>query len=396
MNVVFISPHFPLYFHNFCSRLKERGVNVLGIGDEDYNLISNETKNAVTEYYKVSNLENFEEVENACKFYENKYGKIDWIESQNEYWLEMEATLRSKFNVNTGTKIENMSPMKYKSKMKDVYKKANIPVARYDYVKTLESCIDFANKVGYPIIAKPDNGVGANSTYKLNNEHEIRRFFNERDESVVYIIEEFIKGHVETFDGIADSNKNVLIASSHVMLSSIMDCVNEKQEARFYCQPVKNRDIETIGKKAVKAFDTRSRFFHFEFFRLDEDKEGLGKKGDLVGLEVNMRAPGAYMPDIINYTYDVDVYSIWADMLIHDKSFVDIDRKYSVGDVSRRDGVKYKNSIDYVKNKYNDKILVDVNVPKVLSEAMGDRVLLARSKDENDLFNIMNLVTEKI
>ena len=396
MNVVFISPHFPFYFHNFCSRLKERGVNVLGIGDEDYNLISNEAKNAVTEYYKVSNLENFEEVENACKFYENKYGKIDWIESQNEYWLEMEATLRSKFNVNTGTKIENMSPMKYKSKMKDVYKKANIPVARYDYVKTLESCIDFANKVGYPIIAKPDNGVGANSTYKLNNEHEIRRFFNERDESVVYIIEEFIKGHVETFDGIADSNKNVLIASSHVMLSSIMDCVNEKQEARFYCQPVKNRDIETIGKKAVKAFDTRSRFFHFEFFRLDEDKEGLGKKGDLVGLEVNMRAPGAYMPDIINYTYDVDVYSIWADMLIHDKSFVDIDIKYSVGYVSRRDGVKYKNSIDYVKNKYNDKILVDVNVPKVLSEAMGDRVLLARSKDENDLFNIMNLVTEKI
>ena len=396
MNVVFISPHFPLYFHNFCSRLKERGVNVLGIGDEDYNLISNEAKNAVTEYYKVSNLENFEEVENACKFYENKYGKIDWIESQNEYWLEMEATLRSKFNVNTGTKIENMSPMKYKSKMKDVYKKANIPVARYDYVKTLESCIDFANKVGYPIIAKPDNGVGANSTYKLNNEDDIRRFFNERDESVVYIIEEFIKGHVETFDGIADSNKNVLIASSHVMLSSIMDCVNEKQEARFYCQPIKNRDIETIGKKAVKAFDTRSRFFHFEFFRLDEDKEGLGKKGDLVGLEVNMRAPGAYMPDIINYTYDVDVYSIWADMLIHDKSFVDIDRKYSVEYVSRRDGVKYKNSIDYVKNKYNDKILVDVNVPKVLSEAMGDRVLLARSKDENDLFNIMNLVTEKI
>ena len=56
MNVVFISPHFPLYFHNFCSRLKERGVNVLGIGDEDYNLISNEAKNAVTEYYKVSNF----------------------------------------------------------------------------------------------------------------------------------------------------------------------------------------------------------------------------------------------------------------------------------------------------------------------------------------------------
>ena len=392
MNVVFISPHFPLYFHNFCSRLKERGVNVLGIGDEDYNLISNEAKNAVTEYYKVSNLENFEEVENACKFYENKYGKIDWIESQNEYWLEMEATLRSKFNVNTGTKIENMSPMKYKSKMKDVYKKANIPVARYDYVKTLESCIDFANKVGYPIIAKPDNGVGANSTYKLNNEDDIRRFFNERDESVVYIIEEFIKGHVETFDGIADSNKNVLIASSHVMLSSIMDCVNENQEARFYCQPIKNRDIETIGKKAVKAFDTRSRFFHFEFFRLDEDKEGLGKKGDLVGLEVNMRAPGAYMPDIINYTYDVDVYSIWADMLIHDKSFVDIDRKYLVGYVSRRNNTDYLHSMEEVYEKYGDKIMANMDIPPIFSDAMGDNVLLFRSKSKDEIFEIISFI----
>lgn len=396
MNVVFISPHFPLYFHNFCSRLKERGVNVLGIGDEDYNLISDETKKAVTEYYKVSNLENFKEVENACKFYENKYGKIDWIESQNEYWLEMEASLRSKFNVNTGTKIENMSSMKYKSKMKDVYKKANIPVARYEYVKSLKSCIDFANKVGYPIVAKPDNGVGANCTYKLNNEDDIYMFFSERDENVVYIIEEFIKGHVETFDGIADSNKNVLISSSHVMLSSIMDCVNEKQEARFYCQPTKNTDIEYIGKRVVKAFDTRSRFFHFEFFRLSEDKKGLGKKGDLVGLEVNMRAPGAYMTDMINYTYDIDVYSMWADMLVYDKCFVDVDRKYSVGYVSRRDGVKYKNSIDEIKNKYKDKILIDVDVPKVLSEAMGDKVLLARSKKEEDLFDIIDFTTEKI
>ena len=44
----------------------------------------------------------------------------------------------------------------------------------------------------------------------------------------------------------------------------------------------------------MKAFNTRSRFFHFEFFRLNEDKEGVGKKGDILGLEVNMRPPGAF------------------------------------------------------------------------------------------------------
>ena len=104
--------------------MKSRGINVLGIGDASYESISNETKDALTEYYKVNNLEDYEEVYRACAYFTWKYGKIDWIESQNEYWLELEATLRNEFNVTTGPKIQNMSHIKYKSKMKDVYKKA--------------------------------------------------------------------------------------------------------------------------------------------------------------------------------------------------------------------------------------------------------------------------------
>ena len=33
MNFVFISPHFPENYWNFCDRLRANGVNVLGIGD---------------------------------------------------------------------------------------------------------------------------------------------------------------------------------------------------------------------------------------------------------------------------------------------------------------------------------------------------------------------------
>lgn len=395
VNVIFISPHFPLYFHNFCSRLKEKGANVLGIGDADYNSISKDTKDSLTEYYKVSDLENFDEVYKACEFFKEKYGEIGWIESQNEYWLETEASLRSNFNVNTGTKIEKMAPMKYKSKMKEVYKKAGIPVARYDFVSDYESAISFTKETGYPIVVKPDNGVGAMSTYKLKNDDELAYFFATKNNNITYIMEEFVCGHVETFDGITDSNKNVLISSSHIMLKSIMDCVNEHSDTAFYSQPTKGSDIEEIGTKVVKGFDTRSRFFHFEFFRLDEDKEGLGKKGDLVGLEVNMRAPGAYMPDMINYTYDVDVYSIWADMLIQDKALVDIERKYFVGYASRRNDISYENSFKDIMNKYKNEIMLDVEVPKVLSDAMGNYVFIFRSKEEDKLMEIINDILKR-
>ena len=384
MNVVFISPHFPLYFHNFCSRLKIRGVNVLGIGDANYSEISNETKDSLSEYYRVDSLENYDEVYKAVAYYISKYGRIDFVESQNEYWLETDARIRTDFNINSGTKYEDLAVMKYKSKMKDIYKSIGLNAARYCLVDTFENALAFVEKVGYPIVVKPDNGVGASSTYKLKNQSELEYFFATKDNRV-YIMEEYVNGHVETYDGITDSNKNILIANSTIMLNSIMDNVNENCDTAFCNRFVAGSDIEEVGKKVVQAFDTRSRFFHFEFFRLDADKEGLGKKGDLIGLEVNMRAPGAYMPDMINFSYETDVYTIWADMLIYDKCFMDVKQKYLVAYIGRRDGIDYMLSNDQINQKYGDLVMLDVDVPEALSAAMGNHVFMVRAENQEHL-----------
>ena len=67
-------------------------------------------------------------------------------------------------------------------------------------------------------------------------------------------------------------------------------------------------ELRDVGFRTIKAFGAKSRFFHCEFFRLNEDKEGLGQKGDYVALEVNMRPAGGYTPDLINYANSVDCY----------------------------------------------------------------------------------------
>ena len=395
MNVVFISPNFPLYFYNFCARLKERGINVLGIGDAPYGNLPQETKNSVTEYYKVDNLENYEEVYRACAYFTWKYGKIDWIESQNEYWLELEATLRNEFNVTTGPKIQDMASIKYKSKMKDVYKKVGIPTARYRLVDDYLATKAFANRVGYPVIVKPDNGGGASSTYKLKNDDELDYFFATKDPHVQFIIEEMVPGHVETFDGITDSHKNILISTSHVMLNSIMDNVNDASDTAFYSQPVEGLDLSEVGKRAVDAFDAKRRYFHFEFFRLDEDREGLGKKGDIVGLEVNMRAPGAYMPDMQNFAYDVDVYTIWADMIKYDQCYYELDRKYWVAYTGRREGIWYMHNYDQIREKYGDKIALETDVPEALAAAMGNHVFITKATTKEELFEQIRYILKR-
>ena len=131
MNFVFISPHFPHTYWNFCDRLKRNGVNVLGIGDCPYDALSQEVKNSLNEYYKVNSLENYDEVFRAVAFFSFKYGKIDWLESNNEYWLEQDAKLRTDFNITTGVQADAIGAFKSKSAMKPFYAKAGVPSARH-------------------------------------------------------------------------------------------------------------------------------------------------------------------------------------------------------------------------------------------------------------------------
>ena len=96
MNFIFVSPHFPNTYWNFCDRLHRNGVNVLGIGDAPFDEIPGELKHCLTEYYRVDNLGSYEEMLRAVAYFTFHYGKIDWIESNNEYWLEMDAQLRDR------------------------------------------------------------------------------------------------------------------------------------------------------------------------------------------------------------------------------------------------------------------------------------------------------------
>ena len=155
-NFIFISPNFPANYWKFCRELKNNGFNVLGVGDCPYDNLSLELKRSLNEYYKVSSLENYDEVFRAVAFFTFKYGKIDYLESNNEYWLERDAVLRTEFNIQSGFTAKDIKRIKYKSEMKKYYKKAGVKVARHRLVKTLKGCTDFIKQVGYPVVVKPE------------------------------------------------------------------------------------------------------------------------------------------------------------------------------------------------------------------------------------------------
>ena len=77
-------------------------------------------------------------------------------------------------------------------------------MARYHLVDTLENCLGFAAMVGYPVVAKPDNGVGASHTFKISSDEEMKSFFELKWPNTQYIMEEFVNGEVNSYDAIID------------------------------------------------------------------------------------------------------------------------------------------------------------------------------------------------
>lgn len=374
-NAVFISPNFPTNYWQFCQELKNDGVNVLGVGDQPYDQLSWEQKNSVTEYYKVNSLEDYDEVYRAVAFFAFKYGRIDFLESNNEYWLDQNARLRTDFNI-PGFRVEDLPRIRFKSGMKKYYQKAGIPTARWHLVQNLKGCQKFIKEVGYPVIVKPDNGVGASSTYKLENEEELKRFLSDQDGSISFIMEEFIDATVNSYDAIINSRGEPIFETGNVTVCSIMDSVNYNDEAVFYILKELPEDTRRLGRAAIKSFGVTSRFVHFEFFRLNRDQP-IGKKGELVALEVNMRPSGGFSPDMINFAHSTNVYKIWADMVAYDRTDVAANEHAFCAFIGRRDEREYHFSHDEILERYKRNLRMVERMPEALSDAMGDQVYIA-------------------
>ncbi|MDO4621500.1 MAG: carbamoylphosphate synthase large subunit [Eubacteriales bacterium] len=396
-NFIFISPNFPENYYLFCMHLKNNGMNVLGIGDQPYDELLPQLKESLTEYYKVDSLENYDDVYRACAYFAFKYGRIDWLESNNEYWLMQDASLRTDFNIPTGFHTEDMTCIKYKSAMKANYAVAGIPTARYHLVQAKDDCLEFIREVGYPVVVKPDNGVGASHTYKLKCENDLDAFLSERAAEypdVPFIMEEYVNATVNSYDAIVNLDGEVLFETGNVTLDSIMDTVNDEGNSLCYIRKDLPEDIREAGRKTLKAFHVRGRFIHLEFFRLNEDQEGLGKKGAIVGLEVNMRPAGVFLPDMMNYAHTTDVYKIWADMVVFGHSETAQGEHKYCAFIGRRDSKDYKLTDETARELYPENIIRVFRLPEAMAAAMGNVITIASFTEEEDMMAFLKAMGE--
>lgn len=393
-NFIFICPEYQKTYFNFCDRLKKNGINVLGISSANYDDFDEKLKSCLTDYYKVEDMNDYDSIIKAVGYFTYKYGKIDWVESNNRNFLFLDAKIRKDFNIFTGKNSDEIDCYISRYAMKECYRKARIPTPRYCLITTISKAKSFIERVGYPVIIKPDDTSIPYEWIEIDNDSKLESLISNLAKDKKYIMEELIDGQIVTYDGICNSKGDVLVEANHVA-PAIINVVNNSDFSYYTNIKVSNR-LSSIGKKALKAFKARSKFFHLEFIKLEETKRGLGKAGRYVAIEADMRPADGYTSDMINYANSVDIYQLWADMIVFDELRHEYNgEKHYCVSANRRDTKNYVHTKQEIIEQYGKYIVMNERISDDFSPCLGNEVYSARVDTIKQLESFINFVLEK-
>ena len=227
-----------------------------------------------------------------------------------------------------GMDVQTALNVRDKARMKTVLRAAGVPCARHQLVTTSDEALTFADAVGFPLVAKPPAGAGAQATYRLDDLTALRSWLGAVPPSsdAPGLLEEFLVGEEHTFDSVTVGGQTVF--------SSVSDYVPPPLEVlrnpwiqwtvvlpREMTDPA-YEGIWTVGPAALRALGVRDALTHMEWFRRPD--------GSVAISEVGARPPGAQITSMLGYVHDVDFYRVWAELMLLGR-FHPPERRYAAG-----------------------------------------------------------------
>ncbi len=197
----------------------------------------------------------------------------------------------------------------------------------------------FAERCGYPVVAKPVAGFGTLATFRCADAGELRKALATLKPSAAQPIalEEFVEGHEGFFDTLCGPEGIRLEFAAHYYPS----CLEAAQQRWISPQiAVTNRieqagydELRAMNRTVVEALDLRSAAAHMEWF--------FGPKG-LKFSEIGARPAGEKIWDMHGVGNEFDVYREWALAILGRPAERQPTHRYAVGSIQirpSRDGV---------------------------------------------------------
>ncbi|MEZ4651224.1 MAG: ATPase [Candidatus Eisenbacteria bacterium] len=355
MHVLFLAPDTHVYNHEFIRALKERGATVTALGPGPKERLSQKVRPYLSEYVAVRNLLDEAELESRAREL-HRVVRIDRVETIDEPLVVAAAKLRAALGLQ-GLSVRTAELCRDKSAMKEFLRARGIPCADSLVVDSLAGAEAFAEKVGYPIIAKPRAGFGSLGTYRIDGPRDLRPNLTKLRIGAggSALLEEFIDGHEGFYD-------TLTVAGSvrHDFISHYYPGCLEAIQRRDVSPKIVHtnrvsaegyQELRTMGARVNELLGIDTSATHMEWF--------FGSKG-LRFSEIGARPAGEMIWDLYRVANDADVYREWAEAVLEGKTSQTLSRRYCTGAVQIRpsqDGrVLHYEGLERIRQKFGNHI----------------------------------------
>jgi hypothetical protein len=361
--------------------------------------LSPELKQRLNGHWRVDDPLDPQQLVDAVRGLSKQMGPVERLVGALEQLQVPMAYAREVLGID-GMSVETALNVRDKSRMKSVLRAAGVPCARHQLVTNPDEALAFAEDVGFPLVAKPPAGAGAQATYRLDDLSALRGWLEAipPHAEAPGLLEEFLVGDEHTFDSVTVGGETVFSSISDYFPTPL-DVLRQPWIQWTVVLPREQNGpgyerIWEEGPAALRALGVRDALTHMEWFRRPD--------GSIAVSEVAARPPGAQISSMLGYVHDVDFYRAWAELVILG-TFDPPERRYAAGTAylrgQGRGRVRAVHGVDELQREIGD-LIVETRLPEVGQPASssyeGEGYVIVRHPDTEVVRDALRRIITRI
>jgi phosphoribosylaminoimidazole carboxylase (NCAIR synthetase) len=313
-HVVFVAPHFLENTNRYVRAFAALdGVTLSVISMDPSEAIPAELKPRIAGHYKIDDSMDAAQLETATRAITKSIGKVDRLAGVLEQLQTPLAAVRDAVGIE-GVTRQLAQNFRDKDRMKEVLRASNVPVAKSTLARSADDLRAFVDQVGYPVIVKPQAGLGSRATYRVENATDLAAIQAPTPGSPIQV-EEFVRAREHTCETVTIKGVPVWRSGTRYFPSPlevletawVQYCVLLPREAD---DPTWTNFAATNTAALTALFADKvntaagTALTHMEWF-LREDGTSLVN-------EVGVRPPGVQIMPLMSIAHDMNMFSEWA------------------------------------------------------------------------------------
>jgi hypothetical protein len=354
------------------------------VTSEPLEAVGPELRQHLAGHWRVDDALDPQQLADAVGGLQRQMGRVDRLVGALEQLQVPLAQVREGIGI-AGMDVRTALNVRDKSRMKETLQAAGVPCARHALVHDRGAALTFAEQVGFPLVAKPPAGAGAQATYRLDDGDTLLRWLDAvpLGAQAPALLEEFLTGEEHSFDSVSIDGATVWASISDYSPPPLEVLRNPWIQwtvllPRDITGPAYD-GIHHWGPLALQALGVRDALTHMEWFRRPD--------GSVAVSEVAARPPGAQLTSMHGYAHDFDLYRAWAELVILGR-FDPPERRYAAGTAYLRGmghgRVRTVHGVDKVQQELGH-LVVEARLPRVgqpaASDYLGEGYIIVRDTD---------------